>query len=311
MSRRTTTSTSNEQSLPTEVLTAVTGPDTEVIELPDAAGATTAEPATAAPRAGHRRAARRLPPGGLRRPALYLSVAAAGAIMVNVLGGGEPDAHADAAAETVTVAEQLGLSSQQTATALTDGELADRLGDLAAQRSQRESEQAAAVQAQAAADQAARDALAAEQARVAAEAQAAEEARVAAEQAQAAEEARVAAEEQAAREVTEESAAPAPRASSGSGSFQDYALAALGGDQNEFSCLESLWGKESGWNPNAQNPSSSAYGIPQFLDSTWKGTGIAKTSDGYRQIDAGLIYIDSRYGSPCGAWSHSKSTGWY
>ena len=41
------------------------------------------------------------------------------------------------------------------------------------------------------------------------------------------------------------------------------------------------------------------------------GTGIAKTSDGYRQIDAGLIYIDSRYGSPCGAWSHSQSTGWY
>ena len=56
---------------------------------------------------------------------------------------------------------------------------------------------------------------------------------------------------------------------------------------------------------------STAYGIPQFLDSTWKGTGIGKTSDGYRQIDAGLIYIDSRYGSPCGAWSHSQSTGWY
>ncbi|WP_171058333.1 transglycosylase SLT domain-containing protein, partial [Modestobacter altitudinis] len=95
------------------------------------------------------------------------------------------------------------------------------------------------------------------------------------------------------------------------GSFQDYALAQLGGDSSEFSCLESLWGKESGWNPNAQNRSSTAYGIPQFLDSTWASTGIAKTSDGYRQIDAGLIYIDSRYGSPCGAWSHSKSTGWY
>ena len=53
------------------------------------------------------------------------------------------------------------------------------------------------------------------------------------------------------------------------------------------------------------------YGIPQFLDSTWASTGIAKTSDGYRQIDAGLIYINNRYGSPCGAWSHSQSTGWY
>ena len=88
-------------------------------------------------------------------------------------------------------------------------------------------------------------------------------------------------------------------------------MAQLGGDANEFSCLESLWGRESGWNPNAQNPTSTAYGIPQFLDSTWAGTGIAKTSDGYRQIDAGLIYINNRYGSPCGAWGHSQSTGWY
>ncbi len=83
------------------------------------------------------------------------------------------------------------------------------------------------------------------------------------------------------------------------------------GSAQQFSCLENLWGKESGWNPNAQNPTSTAYGIPQFLNSTWASTGIAKTSDGYRQIDAGLIYIDSRYGSPCGAWAHSQSTGWY
>ena len=81
----------------------------------------------------------------------------------------------------------------------------------------------------------------------------------------------------------------------------------LGGSGSEFTCLENLWGKESGWNPNAQNPSSTAYGIAQFLDSTWAGTGIAKTSDGYRQIDAGLIYIENRFGSPCGAWSHSQS----
>ena len=110
-------------------------------------------------------------------------------------------------------------------------------------------------------------------------------------------------------------AAPAPAASSSSssaprGSFKDYAMAKVGSAE-QFGCLEKLWGKESGWNPNAQNPTSTAYGIPQFLNSTWASTGIAKTSDGYRQIDAGLVYIDSRYGSPCGAWSHSQSTGWY
>ncbi len=78
-------------------------------------------------------------------------------------------------------------------------------------------------------------------------------------------------------------------------------MAQLGSDADQFSCLESLWGRESGWDPDAQNPSSTAYGIPQFLDSTWAGTGIAKTSNGFRQIDAGLIYLDNRYGSPCGA----------
>ena len=29
------------------------------------------------------------------------------------------------------------------------------------------------------------------------------------------------------------------------------------------------------------------------------------------QIAWGLGYISGRYGSPCGAWSHSQSTGWY
>ncbi|MCZ2814086.1 transglycosylase SLT domain-containing protein [Modestobacter sp. VKM Ac-2979] len=298
MSRRTTASSSDEQ-LPT----------TEVLPLLSTGDAPTA-----------RQTRRRQPPGGLGRPTLYLSVAAAGAILVNVLVGGEPDARAEAAVEPAGVAAQLDLSSQQTATALVDGRLTDRLGQLAANRSQREAEQVAAAQAQAAADQAVLDAQAAEAARLAAEAQAAEEARIAAE-AQAAAEAEAAEEAAAAQRAAARAPAPAapaparapaaPAASSGSGSFQDYALGKLGGDQAEFSCLESLWGKESGWNPNAQNPTSTAYGIPQFLDSTWKSTGIAKTSDGYRQIDAGLIYINNRYGSPCGAWSHSKATGWY
>ena len=60
----------------------------------------------------------------------------------------------------------------------------------------------------------------------------------------------------------------------------------LGGSGSEFTCLENLWGKESGWNPNAQNPSSTAYGIAQFLDSTWAGTG-------HRQ-DLGRLPADRR-----------------
>jgi hypothetical protein len=118
------------------------------------------------------------------------------------------------------------------------------------------------------------------------------------------------AEAAAAEAATAEENAPAPAAAP-AGSYQEYALAQLGGNASEFSCLENLWGKESGWNPTAQNPTSTAYGIPQFLDSTWAGTGIAKTSDGYRQIDAGLIYIENRYGAPCAAWGHSQAHNWY
>lgn len=285
--------------------TAPTSLPTEVLDQVAESSAETPADTTAAPR--HRSAGHRRPPAGLRRPALFLAVAAAGGIMVNVLVTGQPDADAQAAVEQpVSIAAQLGMSSQETDTALSDGDVSERLGDLAANRSERETAEAAAAQSQAAADQAVLDAKAAAEAQAAADAKAAEEAaaKAAADQAAAAQAA-------AAQEQEDTVSSSSSSSSSGSGSFQDYALAQLGGDSSEFSCLENLWGKESGWNPNAQNPSSSAYGIPQFLDSTWKGTGIAKTSDGYRQIDAGLIYIDSRYGSPCGAWSHSKSTGWY
>jgi hypothetical protein len=246
--------------------------------------------------------ASRRPPAAVRRPALYLAVAAAGAIMVNVLTAGEPPARAEAQLESVSIAAELGISAEDAA--VTGEQAARPLQQLAASRSEREAEQSAAAQAQAAADKAERDRRAAEAAAAKAAADAAAKA--------AAEAAAREAAEAAAAEAADAgaSSAPAPAAAP-AGSYQEYALSKLGGDGGQFSCLENLWGKESGWNPNAQNPSSSAYGIPQFLDSTWAGTGIGKTSDGYRQIDAGLVYIDSRYGSPCGAWGHSQSTGWY
>jgi flagellar biosynthesis GTPase FlhF len=240
--------------------------------------------------------ARRRPALPSRRPALFLGVAAAGALAVNVLVGADPAAQADSGtSQSVSVAQQLGLSAHS-APAPATSDLRP-LEQLSASRSTREAQQAEAQQQQQAAVQAELD-------RQKAEAEAA--AKAAAEQAAA----QQAAQQQAAQAQQQQQAAAAAAPAS-SGSFQDYALQKLGGDQTQFSCLESLWGKESKWNPNAQNPNSTAYGIPQFLDSTWASTGIAKTSDGYRQIDAGLIYIDSRYGSPCAAWSHSKSTGWY
>ncbi|SFF74046.1 Transglycosylase SLT domain-containing protein [Blastococcus tunisiensis] len=231
---------------------------------------------------------------------MYLATAAAGAVLVGVVTAGEPPAEA-AQLESVSVAEQLGIEAQ--AAPVAEDELLAPLEQLAASRSERDAERAAAAAAQAAADQAEAERLAAEEAaRVAAE----EAARVAAEEAARAEAARAAEAAAAAARPGRATAAPTAPA----GSYKEYAMGKVG-SASEFSCLESLWGKESGWNPNAQNPTSTAYGIAQFLDSTWAGTGIAKTSDGYRQIDAGLIYIQNRFGSPCGAWSHSQAKGWY
>jgi hypothetical protein len=262
------------------------------------------------------RSARRSPKA-YRRPAAFLAVAASGALAVNVLTAGQPPAHA-AAEQPVSVAAQLGLTGSSAAAPSADA--VRSLQALTASRSQRESQTAAAAQAQTMADQAKLAALAAA-AQAQAEAQAAA-AKAAADQAAAEkaaadkaaadaaaqQQAQQQAAQQAAQQQAQQKAAAVARPS---GSFPAYALSKLGGNASQFSCLQSLWGKESGWNPNAQNSSSTAYGIPQFLDSTWAGTGIGKTSDGYRQIDAGLIYIDSRYGSPCGAWAHSRALNWY
>lgn len=69
--------------------------------------------------------------------------------------------------------------------------------------------------------------------------------------------------------------------------------------------------KESGWNNHAQNPTSTAYGIGQFLDSTWAGYGIPKTSDPRKQVLAMARYIKARYGSPSRALSFHYSHNWY
>lgn len=240
-----------------------------------------------APSARHtRRATRRRSPAGTHRPALLLAAAAAGAVLVNVLASGEPAAQAGPATDPGTsVAAQLELSSQSTDVIVAD-QLSERLGDLAASRSQREAAQDAAAQAAVAAQQkAAAEAQAAAEAKAAADAKAAAEAKAAAKPTTSASSSS-ASSSSSSSSSTSSSTSSLSSAGSG-GSYQDYALGKLGGSTSQFSCLENLWGKESGWNPSAQNPGSSAYGIPQFLDSTWAGTGIAKTSNGYRQIDAG------------------------
>ena len=294
---------------------------------------------------------RRRIPGRARSAGLLLAVAAAGGLVATVVVANEPVADAEPQLASVSVAERLGITTEgpadvadragdsleqlaasrseraaeqaaaaQARAAAEQAELDRRATEEAARLAAEEAARAEAARVEAARAEAARaeaaraEAARAEAARVEAaraEAARAEAARVEAARAEAA---RVeAARAEAARAETQ-AAAPRARATSAAapaGSYQGYAMQKLGGSGSEFSCLEKLWGKESGWNPNAQNPRSTAYGIPQFLDSTWGGTGIAKTSDGYRQIDAGLIYIGNRYGSPCGAWAAFQAKGWY
>ncbi|MDO5701115.1 MAG: G5 domain-containing protein [Bowdeniella nasicola] len=109
--------------------------------------------------------------------------------------------------------------------------------------------------------------------------------------------------------------APAPAAPVASGSPRDIArsmLSSYGWGQDQFSCLNSLWERESHWNPRAHNRGSGAYGIPQALPgSKMASAGADWRTNPATQIRWGLGYIKGRYGSPCGALNHSHARGWY
>ena len=80
----------------------------------------------------------------------------------------------------------------------------------------------------------------------------------------------------------------------------------------EFGCLDNIWSQESGWNVHADNPSSSAYGIPQALPgSKMSSAGPDWATSAETQIRWGLGYIRDRYGSACGAWGFKAGHGWY
>jgi hypothetical protein len=81
---------------------------------------------------------------------------------------------------------------------------------------------------------------------------------------------------------------------------------------DQFPCLDKLWARESGWNYKASNRSSGAFGIPQALPGKKMAAfGSDWETNPATQIKWGLNYIEGRYDTPCGAWSHSQDTGWY
>ncbi len=97
------------------------------------------------------------------------------------------------------------------------------------------------------------------------------------------------------------------------GDPRDIARALLplyGFSSDQFSCLDSLYMSESGWRTDADNPSSSAYGIPQALTQLHDLPADYMTS-AEAQIRWGLEYIQGSYGTPCSAWSFKAGHGWY
>jgi hypothetical protein len=80
----------------------------------------------------------------------------------------------------------------------------------------------------------------------------------------------------------------------------------------QFTCLDKLWTRESGWDPREENNSSGAYGIPQSLPASKMASfGSDWRTNPTTQIKWGLSYIADRYETPCAAWEHSQRYNYY
>lgn len=80
----------------------------------------------------------------------------------------------------------------------------------------------------------------------------------------------------------------------------------------QFKCFNALMSKESAWQ-DKDNPESSASGVGQLLDGTYRNLGMKRSDSTVAQTIAALAYIGRKYGSagPCGAWDHFKRKNYY
>ncbi|MFB7475333.1 transglycosylase SLT domain-containing protein [Kitasatospora sp. NPDC056184] len=199
-------------------------------------------------------------------------------------------------AQAQTISDNIGTqaSAQQAA--------ADAAAKAAAEQKAAEeaARQQAAAEAQAKADAAAKEAAAKAEAEKAAKA--AEEKRKADE---------AAANRSKARSAMSATDNSAPPVSVSPGSVQELAQQIVGNDA-QFQCFSQIVKRESGWNYTATNKSSGAYGLVQALPgSKMASAGADWRTNPATQIKWGLNYMNSRYGSPCGAWSFWQSHHWY
>ena len=120
---------------------------------------------------------------------------------------------------------------------------------------------------------------------------------------------------QAAREASSSTAARTkakfedPKSDLAIAAYQEYLKDII--PEREESCYFNIIDKESKWNPLAQNPKSTAFGIGQFLNSTWSLVDSKKTNDPYDQIDAMIKYVNLIYDDGCKALDFRLYKGWY
>lgn len=111
---------------------------------------------------------------------------------------------------------------------------------------------------------------------------------------------------------TKPSSRKAPAAPSSPQQIAQSQLSSYGWNGGQWTYLEQLWQRESGWNPAATNPTSGAYGIAQALPATQMNSVSSNwKTDASTQIKWGMNYIKDRYGNPQAAWGHEESNGWY
>lgn len=92
-----------------------------------------------------------------------------------------------------------------------------------------------------------------------------------------------------------------------SGDKQSW-LAASGIPESEWHHVDFIVNRESGWNPNAVNPSSGACGLGQQLPcGKWSGAW----NDPVAALKAQHGYVKARYGSYAGAVAFWHQHNWY
>jgi hypothetical protein len=80
----------------------------------------------------------------------------------------------------------------------------------------------------------------------------------------------------------------------------------------QFKCFSFVMGKESAW-ADKDNPTSTASGVGQLLDGTYRNLGMKRSKSTVAQTIAALAYIGRKYGAggPCAAKAFWLKNSYY